>query len=137
MSELDLKLGLEIRFDELPPITRTQLALYAGGSNDHTPVHIDSDSARAHGFPDVFAQGMFVMGLLGRSIVQRIPQSRLKEFHARFVARTYIGDRLTCTATVTERHENEDSGLQLSFADQNGKVKVLGRLLVSPPGDGV
>ena len=33
----------------LPPITRTMLALFAGASGDHNPIHIDIDFARAAG----------------------------------------------------------------------------------------
>ena len=44
-------------------ITRTTLALYAGASGDHNPMHIDIDFAKKAGFPDVFAQGMLVMAL--------------------------------------------------------------------------
>ena len=37
----------------LPPLTRTTLALFAGASGDHNPIHIDIDFARAAGMPDV------------------------------------------------------------------------------------
>ena len=30
----------------LPPISRTTLALFAGASGDHNPIHIDLDFAR-------------------------------------------------------------------------------------------
>ncbi|MFD2422219.1 hypothetical protein [Amycolatopsis pigmentata] len=33
----------------LPPISRTTLALFAGGSGDHNALHIDVDAARAAG----------------------------------------------------------------------------------------
>ena len=49
----------------LPPLTRTTLALYAGASGDHNPMHIDIDFARAAGMPDVFAHGMLSMAWLG------------------------------------------------------------------------
>ena len=50
----------------LPPISRTTLALFAGASGDHNPIHIDLDFARAVGMSDVFAHGMLSMAYLGR-----------------------------------------------------------------------
>ena len=46
---------------QLPPVDRTTLALFAGASGDHNPIHIDIDVARRAGMPDVFAQGMLGM----------------------------------------------------------------------------
>ena len=43
---------------QLPPVDRTTLALFAGASGDHNPIHIDIDFARRAGMPDVFAHGM-------------------------------------------------------------------------------
>lgn len=48
----------------VPKITRTTLALYAGASGDHNPVHIDMDACAAVGIPDVFAHGMLSMAYL-------------------------------------------------------------------------
>ncbi len=42
----------------LPAINRTTLALFAGASGDHNPIHIDLDFAREAGMNDVFAHGM-------------------------------------------------------------------------------
>ena len=50
----------------IPPITRTTLALFAGASGDHNPIHIDLDFARAAGQDDVFAHGMLTMAYIGR-----------------------------------------------------------------------
>ena len=52
---------------ELAPITRLDLALYAGASGDHNPVHVDIDFARAAGLDDVFAHGMLSMAYLADS----------------------------------------------------------------------
>ena len=64
--ELAWQVGAELPARTLPPITRTALALYAGGSGDHNPLHVDIDYARAAGMEDVFAHGMqHVFGLWG------------------------------------------------------------------------
>ena len=76
----DISVGTEITALELPPITRTTLALYAGASGDHNPVHIDIDVAKKAGMPDVFAQGMLSMAYLGRMLTDWQPQAKLKKF---------------------------------------------------------
>ena len=59
-----------------PRITRTTLALYAGASGDHNPMHIDIDFAKKAGFPDVFAQGMLVMAMLGQALTDAVRPDR-------------------------------------------------------------
>jgi acyl dehydratase len=46
------------------PLTRAMLALFAGASGDHNPVHIDIDAARAAGLPDVIGHGMLTITCL-------------------------------------------------------------------------
>src|SRR3712207_9485233 len=83
-----------------PRITRTALALYAGASGDHNPVHIDIDACRAVGIDDVFAHGMLSMAYLGRLLTAHIPQRSLHSFEVRFTAITPVNTRPTCTAVV-------------------------------------
>src|SRR3546814_1755994 len=70
------------RTDTLFPYTTlfrsSLLALYAGASGDHDPVHIDIDFARAAGLPDVFAHGMLSFGLLSRMVTQWCGVERLR-----------------------------------------------------------
>ncbi|MEY3721714.1 MAG: hypothetical protein RL618_2233, partial [Pseudomonadota bacterium] len=49
MHRLDLralKVGDTLPPLTLPPVDRTMLALFAGASGDHNPIHIDIDFAR-------------------------------------------------------------------------------------------
>ena len=62
-----INVGDEVIHLEVPPISRTTLALYGGASGDHNPMHIDIDYAKAAGESDVFAHGMLVMAYLGRA----------------------------------------------------------------------
>ena len=77
---------------QLPPVDRTTLALFAGASGDHNPMHIDIDVARRAGMPDVFAQGMLGMAWLGRVVTAWAPQSQLRTFNARFQGITHLGN---------------------------------------------
>lgn len=84
------------------PITRTTLALFAGASGDHNPIHIDLDSARASGMDDVFAHGMLSMAYLGRLLTDTVRQDQIREFSARFTAITPVLAEPVLRATVRE-----------------------------------
>jgi acyl dehydratase len=86
----------------LPPLTRATLALFAGASGDHNPIHIDSDAAREVGLPDVIGHGMLTMSWLGRLLTLWAPQRDLREFGVRFTTITRVGERITCTGRVTK-----------------------------------
>ena len=92
---------------ELRPgaISRTTLALFAGASGDHNPIHIDIDSAKASGMEDVFAHGMLSMAYLGRLLTDWIPQSRIRELSTRFTAITPVHAEPVLTAAIKrDRH---------------------------------
>nr|WP_286207608.1 MaoC/PaaZ C-terminal domain-containing protein [Hephaestia sp. MAHUQ-44] len=119
---------------QFPPITRTTLALYAGASGDHNPVHIDSDVARSSGFPDVFAPGMLGMAYLGRLLTDIAPADRIRSFTTRFHAITKLGDILTGTGTIEERiiqNGEERTRIRLELTDQSGEVKLAGHAMVA------
>jgi acyl dehydratase len=119
---------------ELPPVSRTTLALYACASGDHNPMHLDIDVARGVGLPDVFAHGMLVMAYAGRLLTDWVPQERLREFKVRFVAVTQVRARLTCRGKVEQIREEGGqrlAGVGLQVADETGEVKVRGSATVA------
>jgi acyl dehydratase len=110
-------------------ITRTQLALYAGASGDHNPIHIDIDFARTAGMPDVFAHGMLGMAFLGRLLTSMAGPECIRSFSVRFVSIINVSDRLICSATVTRCELAEGIAsvtLELSASDQADDVKIVG-----------
>ena len=118
----------------LPPLTRTTLALYAGASGDHNPMHIDIDFARAAGMPDVFAHGMLSMAWLGRLLTEWAPQRDLREWSVRFSAITHVGERIVCTGRVTEKLERDGEPLlrvAVSTANEAGAIKLTGEALIA------
>jgi acyl dehydratase len=124
---------------ELPPlavasISRTTLALFAGASGDHNPIHVDIDAAKAAGFDDVFAHGMLSMAYLGRLITSWVPQSHLRALSTRFTSITPVLAQPTCTGTVTsiddvdgERRATVD--VKITLAD--GTVTLSGEAVVA------
>jgi acyl dehydratase len=85
----------------IPAISRTTLALFAGASGDHNPIHLDLDVARSAGMGDVFAQGMLSMAYLGRLLTDWVPQQALRSFEVRFVAITPIHGQPTLAGTIS------------------------------------
>lgn len=97
------------------PITRAMLALYAGASGDHNPIHIDSDYAAASGQPDVFAHGMLSFGVLAQTVTEWAGQDSLLSLNVRFMSVTHVHDVVTCSGTIVERFE-EDGHKRLRVA---------------------
>jgi acyl dehydratase len=95
-----LTVGTQLPALQLPPISRAALALFAGASGDHNPIHIDLDVARSAGLDDVFAHGMLSMAYLGRLLTDWVPQDRIRSFSVRFTAITPVGAAPRCTGTV-------------------------------------
>lgn len=112
------------------PITRTTLALFAGASGDHNPVHLDLDVARAAGMDDVFAQGMLSMAYLGRLVTMYAPQSRLRSLSTRFVSITPVHARPTCTG-VLRSVEDGLATLDLAVTLEDGTVTLTGTATVA------
>lgn len=115
-------------------INRTTLALFAGASNDHNPIHIDIDFARQAGLDDVFAHGMLVMAYLGQLLTNWAPQQCLISFGVRFGAITYIGDELTCRGKVIEKFEQEGEKrlrVEVQVSNQDDEVKLTGHAVIA------
>ena len=117
----------------IEPITRSTLALYAGASGDHNPIHIDLDVAKESGMKDVFAHGMLIMAYLGRAVTNIVPQSNLKNFSVRFSSITNIGDILTCSGKVKKIDKNNSKKtivLDLIVSDEFGDMKISGVAII-------
>ncbi len=119
---------------ELPPITRTTLALFAGASGDHNPIHIDTDFARKAGMPDVFAQGMLSAAYLGRLLTNWVPQRNIRKINLRFTGITHLGHRLSCTGRVTEKFSEGGRNfakVEIQTTTQYGDKKIIGDALIA------
>lgn len=131
-----LEIGDALPALELPEITRTTLALYAGASGDHNPIHIDIDFAKKAGLDDVFAHGMLSMAYMSQLLTRWVGPHQLRELTGRFTAITHVHDKPTVTAKIIEKLEEEGEKrvrLRLDVADQKGETKIKGTALVALP----
>ena len=125
--------------DTLPPLTlepinRTTLALFAGASNDHNAIHIDTDYARKAGMPDVFAHGMLSAAYLGRVVSNWVPQHQMRDLSVRFAGITHLGHKPTCTGEITEKLEvNGEKRVKVAIkcTNQYGEHKLVGEAVVA------
>ena len=133
-----VQVGDELPPLQLPAVDRTTLALFAGASGDHNPIHIDIDMARRSGMPDVFAQGMLGMAWVGRLLTDWAPQAQLRSFDVRFQGITHLGNAMHCTGRVVEKLEADARGerrvrIDVQSVNQYGQTKIAGRALIALP----
>ena len=129
-----LKVGDVLPELKVPAVNRTVLALFAGASGDHNPIHIDIDFARKAGMPDVFAHGMLGMAWLGRLVTQAVPQRRLRSLNVRFRAITQLGHAMHCRGQVAEIFEADGerrARLTIEAVNQYGQVAIVGDAVVA------
>lgn len=131
-----VQVGDELPSLQLAPVDRTALALFAGASGDHNPIHIDTDVARRAGMPDVFAQGMLGMAWVGRLITHWAPQTQLRRFDVRFQGITHLGNAMRCSGRIVEKLEHQGEScvrIELRSTNQFGQTKIEGLALVALP----
>jgi acyl dehydratase len=132
----EVKVGDEVPALQLPAINRTMLALYAGASGDHNPIHIDIDFARKAKMPDVFAHGMLSAAYLGRLLTHWVPQQQLRALSVRFVGITHLGHAPTCSGLIVEKLEEAGEKrvrIEIKCASQYGDDKIVGHALIALP----
>ena len=117
-----------------PPLSRAMLALYAGGSGDHVPLHIDTDYARKAGMPDVFGHGMLTAAWLGRMLTGWVGQDRIRRLDLRFVGIAHLYNQVSCTGLVVETLEQDGelrARVEIQASNQYGDKKVVGMALIA------
>lgn len=127
------EVGAELAPLRIDPISRTTLALFAGASGDHNPIHVDIDVARSAGLDDVFSHGMLSMAYLGRYLTDTVPQQQLRSYKVRFAAITPVHGQPTCTGTVASIDEVDGerlATLELKVTLADGTVTLLGEATV-------
>lgn len=126
--------GTELPPLAVPPISRLTLALFAGASGDHNPIHVDLDAAKSAGVPDVFAHGMLSMAYLGRLLTTWVPQECLRSYQVRFAAITPVHGQPTCTGLVTAIDEIDGerrATVELTVTLADGTVTLSGDAVIA------
>ena len=121
----DVQVGMELEMKK-PPITRLQIAKFAGASGDFNPSHVDEDIAREiGGMGGVFAHGMLGMGFIGQMLTDWLWDRPLRLFSAKAVLLVRPGDSLTCFGKVARKWvEDEDNLIELEVGARNQKGEI-------------
>lgn len=95
---------VEVRAD-IPPlarvVTREDVRAYAEAGGDRNLLHQDEDVARAAGFPDIVAHGMFTMGHLSACISRWAGgPERIRRLTAQFRAPVFLGEEIVAGGRV-------------------------------------
>jgi acyl dehydratase len=133
-SATEVEVGSVLPALTVPTISRATLALFAGASGDHNPIHIDLDVARSAGRPDVFAHGMLSMAYLGRLLTNWVPQERIRSYHVRFVSITPVLAEPTCTGYVVgiaDLDGERCATVDLTVSLPDGTVTLTGTAVIA------
>ncbi|HTQ16427.1 MaoC family dehydratase [Mycobacterium sp.] len=129
-----VSVGTELPPLKIAPISRQTLALFAGASGDHNPMHIDLDAAKSVGLTDVFAHGMLSMAYLGRLLTNWVPQERIRSYRVRFAAITPVHAEPTCTGRVTQIDDVDGerrATVQLTVTLEDGSTTLTGDAIIA------
>lgn len=129
-----IQVGHQLEKLAIPALNRTTLALYAGASGDHVPLHIDIDYARKAGMPDVFGHGMLTVAWIARMLTTWVDQRQILKINARFVGITHLANEVTCTGRVAEKWVEEDKNLvrvEIEATNQYGEIKVVAEATIA------
>ncbi len=130
----EVKVGDKLPTVHVVAISRATLALFAGASGDHNPMHIDLDIARSAGLDDVFVHGMLSMAYLGRVLTDWVPVEQLREYRVRFGAITPVHAEPIAEAQVTAIEDVDGerrATLDVSVILADGTVTLTGAAIVA------
>ncbi len=81
-----------------------EVAVYADAADDHNPLHLDDEAARAAGHPGRIVHGMFTLARSTSLVLEGLDphgDRRMREVHARFARPVYPDDVLLAKALPT------------------------------------
>lgn len=108
MRAADLKPGQPLLRLVKSPVTKTQLVMYSGASEDFNPIHTVDEYAQAAGLGGVIAHGMLTMAFVGQMLTDAIgEEGDLLKFNVRFKEMVRPGDVVTCEGTIVEVRDEE------------------------------
>ena len=87
-------------------ITNQEVEAFAAISGDHNPLHLDPEYAATTAFGECIAHGMLTGALISAAIAMQLPGpgSVYLSQNIQFRAPVFLGDTLTVTLEVTNKH---------------------------------
>ena len=117
-------------------ITNQEVEAFAAISGDHNPLHLDPDYAATTPYGECIAHGMLTGALISAAIAMQLPGpgSVYLNQSLQFRAPVFLGDTLTVTLEVTEKHGKRPwVTLSCTVENQDGKAVAKGEAQVAAP----
>ena len=117
-------------------ITNQEVEAFAAISGDHNPLHLDPAYAATTPFGECIAHGMLTGALISAAIAMQLPGpgSVYLSQTMQFRAPVFLGDTLTVTLEVTEKHGKRPwVTLSCMVENQDGKAVAKGEAQVAAP----
>lgn len=117
-------------------ITNHEVEAFAAISGDHNPLHLDPEYAATTAFGECIAHGMLTGVLVSAAIAMQLPGpgSIYLSQSLRFRAPVLLGDTLTVTLEVTDKHSKRPwVTLGCTVENQAGKAVAKGEAQVEAP----
>ena len=117
-------------------ITNQEVEAFAAISGDHNPLHLDPDYAATTSFGECIAHGMLTGALISAAIAMQLPGpgSVYLSQQIQFRAPVFLGDTLTVTLTVTDKHAKRPwITLKCEVENQEGQSVARGEAQVAAP----
>ena len=105
-------------------ITAEMMSQFREVSGDGNPLHVDDNFAREKGFPARVVYGMLTAALYSCFVGEYIPGERciLQSVHADFLNPAFIGDTLTVSGKIVEKHDSvRQVVIKAIIRNQHGK----------------
>jgi acyl dehydratase len=111
-------------------VTQPQIDAYADVSNDHNPIHINTEVARSVGLDGTIAHGMLSMAFAGQVLTDWLTaepgRGRLGRLRVRFQAMVRPGDTLTCKGVVRANEPGKPQQADVWIENQRGERVLTG-----------
>ena len=105
-------------------ITADMMKQFREISGDNNPLHVDENFAKEKGFPQRVVYGMLTASLYSCFAGEHIPGENclLHSVHADFLKPVYIGDTLTVSGKIVEKHDSvKQIVMKVVIRNQDGK----------------
>lgn len=110
-------------------ITETDIVLHAGQTGDFYPHHMDAEWCKTQNFKQRIAHGTLIFSVaVGMTAGEINPVGFSYGYdRLRFIKPVFIGDTITCKATITEKREHKKPGYgmvveRVEAYNQHGEV---------------
>ena len=112
-------------------VTEEMMDLFCRISGDVSPIHIDESYAKERGFDGRVVYGMLVASFFSTLAGTYLPGEHclLHSVSSKFVKPVFIGDGLTVTGTVTEKHDVfREITIKAKIVNQENKTVCRGEI---------